>query len=294
VLLVVGWQCLLSVSDVCSLRDTSGCLRGWPLMPIPHNVHKYYNLELGWYLHLMLKHPLGAPLAGSGVWAPRARAPQRRQAWCGVGCGRDVAWTKRLPASCCARCSTPRRLTHDTHAHTNTHARMHPGNAGLGLQDGGTMGVHHLATVALIVLSYMLSVHYLGACVLLCRAQCGAVRHAVCMGRRLCMCVCVCVHVCVCVCAWRARAQPRRACSVRACSLEHGWRHPTCVRVCRRAQCAGMLVFCSLNVSNPLLHASKLASVFEMRRTKTALFGLFAAVFFVTRVLLFPYVIIKA
>lgn len=58
-LLAVGWQCLLSVSQQCSLQDTSGCLRGWPLIPISNSVHKYYNLELGWYLHLMLKHPLG-------------------------------------------------------------------------------------------------------------------------------------------------------------------------------------------------------------------------------------------
>jgi hypothetical protein len=35
---------------------------------------------------------------------------------------------------------------------------------GLGLQDNGTMGAHHLATVALVVLSYMLNVHMLGEC----------------------------------------------------------------------------------------------------------------------------------
>jgi hypothetical protein len=34
--------------------------------------------------------------------------------------------------------------------------------SGLGLQDNGTMGAHHLATVALVVLSYMLNVHLVG------------------------------------------------------------------------------------------------------------------------------------
>ena len=34
--------------------------------------------------------------------------------------------------------------------------------AGLGLQDNGTMGAHHFATVALVVMSYMLNTHLLG------------------------------------------------------------------------------------------------------------------------------------
>lgn len=58
-LLFVGWQCLISVSDYCSISDSSGCLRNWPMIPVEPGVLKYYNLELGWYLHLMLKHPLG-------------------------------------------------------------------------------------------------------------------------------------------------------------------------------------------------------------------------------------------
>jgi hypothetical protein len=62
-LLVVGWQCLFSVSDVCSIADTSGCLRNWPMIPVQHSVLKYYNIELGWYLQLMLKHPLGESAA---------------------------------------------------------------------------------------------------------------------------------------------------------------------------------------------------------------------------------------
>jgi hypothetical protein len=53
-------------------------------------------------------------------------------------------------------------------------------------------------------------------------------------------------------------------------------------------------VFCTLNVSNPLLHMSKLANTLDMARTKTALFIAFAGAFFTTRVLLFPYVIVKA
>jgi hypothetical protein len=54
------------------------------------------------------------------------------------------------------------------------------------------------------------------------------------------------------------------------------------------------LVFCVLNISSPLLHLSKLANTLEMARTKTAVFAGFAAVFLATRVLLFPYVIVKA
>eukprot|EP00882_Tetradesmus_deserticola_P022470 GHRQ01024382.1.p1 GENE.GHRQ01024382.1~~GHRQ01024382.1.p1 ORF type:complete len:223 (+),score=41.14 GHRQ01024382.1:41-670(+) len=58
-LLVAGWQCLFSVGDHCGLHSTAGCLRNWPLIPIEANVHKYYNVELGWYLQLMLKHVMG-------------------------------------------------------------------------------------------------------------------------------------------------------------------------------------------------------------------------------------------
>jgi hypothetical protein len=58
--------------------------------------------------------------------------------------------------------------------------------------------------------------------------------------------------------------------------------------------CAGLLVFCVLNISSPLLHLSKLANVLEMQRTKTLVFAGFAFIFFATRVLLFPYVIVKA
>jgi ceramide synthetase len=67
--------------------------------------------------------------------------------------------------------------------------------------------------------------------------------------------------------------------------------------LCRAVLCrprAGLLVFCVLNISSPLLHLSKLASTLEMKRTKTLVFAGFALVFFLTRVLLFPYVIVKA
>jgi ceramide synthetase len=145
-LLVTGWQCLYSVSGYCGLHNTTGCLQEWPLIPIEPNVHKYYNIELGWYLHLMLKHVLG-----------------------------------------------------------------------LGLQDNSTMGAHHIATVALVLLSYMLNVHLLG-----------------------------------------------------------------------------LMVFGLLNVSSPLLHLSKLASTLEYKKTKTVLFATFAVVFFMTRCVVFPYIIIKS
>jgi len=47
---------------------------------------------------------------------------------------------------------------------------------GLGLQDNGTMGAHHLATVALVVLSYMLNVHLLGRCPAAAVAVCPVLR----------------------------------------------------------------------------------------------------------------------
>lgn len=53
------------------------------------------------------------------------------------------------------------------------------------------------------------------------------------------------------------------------------------------------MVFGLLNVSSPLLHMSKLASNLDMKRTKTFLFVVFAAVFFITRCLVFPYVVVK-
>jgi hypothetical protein len=64
--------------------------------------------------------------------------------------------------------------------------------------------------------------------------------------------------------------------------------------VCALLFVAGLLVFCVLNVSSPMLHLSKLANVLDMQRTKTVVFAAFAFVFFATRVLLFPYVIVKA
>eukprot|EP00775_Hariotina_reticulata_P003119 gene3119-3397_t len=146
VMLGMGWQCLYSVRSVCGLHNTLGCLRHWPLIPIEPSIYKYYNIEMGWYLHLMLKHVLG-----------------------------------------------------------------------LGLQDNSTMGAHHLTTIALIGLSYFLNLHLLG-----------------------------------------------------------------------------LLMFGILNVSTPLLHMSKLASSLELPRVKKAAFAAFAFVFFMTRVAIYPWVIMKS
>jgi hypothetical protein len=55
----------------------------------------------------------------------------------------------------------------------------------------------------------------------------------------------------------------------------------------------GLLVFTLLNVSSPILHASKLANTLDWRRAKVALFALFAAAFAVTRVAVFPYVVVR-
>jgi hypothetical protein len=55
----------------------------------------------------------------------------------------------------------------------------------------------------------------------------------------------------------------------------------------------GLLVFTLLNVSSPILHASKLANTLDWRRAKVALFALFALAFAVTRVAVFPYVVVR-
>eukprot|EP00877_Chromochloris_zofingiensis_P001597 jgi/Chrzof1/11438/Cz05g36210.t1 len=87
---------------------------------------------------------------------------------------------------------------------------------GLGLQDGGSMGLHHVATISLVLISYFLNLHHLG-----------------------------------------------------------------------------LVVFALLNVSNPLLHLSKLANLLELKKARVLLFMMFAAAFFFTRVVLFPYVVLK-
>lgn len=145
VLLVCGWRAITLLNECNVLSSIDGCVRNWPLIPMDGYIVRYYNAELGWYLHLMLKHSLG-----------------------------------------------------------------------LGLQDTRSMDLHHVSTVGLIVLSYYLNFHTLG-----------------------------------------------------------------------------LLVFTLLNVSSPILHASKLANTLDWRRAKVALFALFAAAFAVTRVAVFPYVVVR-
>ena len=58
-------------------------------------------------------------------------------------------------------------------------------------------------------------------------------------------------------------------------------------------QALGLLLFTLLNVSSPVLLASKLANTLNLRRTKVVLFAAFAAVFAVTRVAVFPYVVVR-
>lgn len=140
-----GWQCLHSVRSTCSIVDSVGCVASWPLIPIPPMIQAYYNVELGWYLQLMVKQHLG-----------------------------------------------------------------------LGLADSATMSYHHWATVALIVCSYLLNMHL-----------------------------------------------------------------------------PGLLVFALMNLSTPMLHLSKLAHLFNMKATRVQLFIAFAVVFLFSRVLLFPYIVLK-
>jgi hypothetical protein len=59
-------------------------------------------------------------------------------------------------------------------------------------------------------------------------------------------------------------------------------------------QTLGLLIFTLLNVSSPVLHASKLANTLDWPQAKVALFAAFAGVFALTRVLLFPYMVVRA
>lgn len=56
----------------------------------------------------------------------------------------------------------------------------------------------------------------------------------------------------------------------------------------------GLMIFTLLNVSSPILHASKLANTLDWRQAKVALFATFAAAFALTRVVIFPYVVVRA
>ncbi|GAB4823050.1 hypothetical protein N2152v2_010096 [Parachlorella kessleri] len=128
----------------CWFLSTDTCLRGWPLHPVPQAIRLYYNAELAWYLHLLLK-----PVFGYGV------------------------------------------------------------------ADGRDMLIHHVATLALVVLSYGL----------------GLTR-------------------------------------------------------------IGVLVLCLFNVSNPFLHAAKFLNQLALP-ARVPVFAAFATIFFVTRVVLVPYSILR-
>ena len=44
----------------CRLFNMGGCIRGWPVhVRNPPEAKHYYWVELGWYIHLTLKHVLG-------------------------------------------------------------------------------------------------------------------------------------------------------------------------------------------------------------------------------------------
>lgn len=55
-----SWYLLQHHNGGCTLKpDSSACLRNWPLLPLNSATRFYYNMELGWYLQLLLKHHLG-------------------------------------------------------------------------------------------------------------------------------------------------------------------------------------------------------------------------------------------
>lgn len=43
----------------CRLWSLGECLRGWPHVKVPPAIILYYKVELGWYIHLLLKHVMG-------------------------------------------------------------------------------------------------------------------------------------------------------------------------------------------------------------------------------------------
>lgn len=55
----------------------------------------------------------------------------------------------------------------------------------------------------------------------------------------------------------------------------------------------GVLVLAVFNVSNPLLHASKLANILEMKTAKVVLFAAFGMAFALTRVVMLPLTVMK-
>merc|ERR1712072_60801 len=59
-------------------------------------------------------------------------------------------------------------------------------------------------------------------------------------------------------------------------------------------QVIGVVTFFIFNQSNPLLHLSMLSNYMEMRNARAFLFFLFAAVFFVSRIILLPVVVIQS
>ncbi|KAK9803473.1 hypothetical protein WJX73_005686 [Symbiochloris irregularis] len=59
VLAIWAWSAASQGNPACRLWSLGECLRGWPLVPMPSEIVLYYNVELGWYIHLLLKHVVG-------------------------------------------------------------------------------------------------------------------------------------------------------------------------------------------------------------------------------------------
>jgi hypothetical protein len=50
---------MISQNGGCSFDDTDACFAQWPAQGMTHAVYIYYNAEIAWYLHLLLKPVLG-------------------------------------------------------------------------------------------------------------------------------------------------------------------------------------------------------------------------------------------
>jgi hypothetical protein len=66
-MLAAAAHAMLRNNGGCSFFNTAPCLAGWPSISTAPAVVRYYQLELAWYLHMLLKPLLKYGLAGGCV-----------------------------------------------------------------------------------------------------------------------------------------------------------------------------------------------------------------------------------
>lgn len=78
-MLAAAARAMLRHNGGCSFFNTAPCLAGWPSIGAAPQVVKYYQLELAWYLHMLLKPLLRYGLAGGWRHLRRRHTPVCRQ-----------------------------------------------------------------------------------------------------------------------------------------------------------------------------------------------------------------------